>query len=290
MNNNKIYLLLLVQQLIASGTHLIASSLTSEVEPALALYFRSLIVCLAFGTFFLINKKQIKKIERKDIGVLVIMGLLNIPMNQFLFLSALEKTSPPNVSLAYSLLPAYVLIIAAIFLGEKLRLLKSIGIILAVVGTIYLISDKGFDFSSESFQGDILALLASLSWAVYTIIGKNFSKKYGGVYATALSMFMGTLLYQPVFFAQGIDLSIQNISPKNWFQLFYIGAITSGAGYAIWYYALTKIEAGKVAVFNNIQPIFVTILSVIFIGHEVDFKLIVSGALIIGGIYLTQKY
>lgn len=290
MNKNSIYLLLIFQQIIAAFTHIIGSSLTQDVPPAVALYFRSLIVCVTFGIFFLFAKKHVKKIEKKDIGLLIIMGLLNIPLNQFLFLSALKRTSPANVSLAYSLLPAYVLIIAAIFLKEKLRLVKSIGIIIAIIGTIILISKKGFDFSSETFQGDLLALTASLSWAVYTIIGKKVSQKYGGIYATSLAMFVGTLLYQPMFFAQNIDFNISSISTTNWLQILYIGAITSGLGYAIWYYALTKIEAGRVAVFNNIQPVFVTILALLILNESIDPNLYIGGPMIIFGIYLTQKY
>ncbi|MDC1068632.1 DMT family transporter [Candidatus Kapabacteria bacterium] len=289
-SNTPIYLLLVLQQLIASGTHIVASSLTQEVEPKVALFFRSIIVCIAFTIFFLLQKKQIKRIEKSDYFTLVIMGLLNIPLNQYLFLSALEKTSPPNVALAYSLLPAFVLIIAAMFLGEKLRLVKTIGIILAIGGTIILIAQKGFDFSSTSFQGDLLALTASLSWAIYTIVGKRFSQKYGGIYATGLAMFMGTILYQPIFFAQSPEINFELISTKNWLQLLYIGAITSGLGYAIWYYALTKIEAGRVAVFNNVQPVFVTILALIFLDQQLSTDFFIGGSLIIGGIYLTQRY
>lgn len=290
MKNTPIYLLLVLQQLIASGTHIVGSTLTQEVEPAVALFFRSLIVCAAFAIFFIFKRRQIKKIEKKDYFLIVIMGLLNIPLNQFLFLNALQRTSPPNVALAYSLLPAFVLIIAAIFLGEKLRLIKSVGITLAIVGTIILISEKGFDFSSSSFQGDLLALAASLSWAVYTIVGKKISSKYGGIYATALAMFVGTILYQPIFYFHPAEIEIASISTKNWFQLFYIGAITSGAGYAIWYYALTKIEAGRVAVFNNVQPVFVTILALIFLDQALNANFFAGGSLIIGGIYLTQRY
>lgn len=281
---------MLLQQLIASGTHIIGSSLTKQVHPSVALFFRSIVVCVVYGIFFLSFRKYVKKIEKKDYWVILIMGLFNIPLNQFLFLSSLERTSAPNVALAYALTPAFVLIIAAIFLKEKLRLLKTLGIIIAIAGTVIMISKEGFNFSSRTFQGDLLALTASLSWAIYTIIGKPISQKYGGVYANGLAMFTGTLLYQPIFLLHPVEIELASISILNWLQIFYIGAITSGAAYAIWYYALTKIEAGKVAVFNNIQPIFTTLLALWILGQDLNPNLYIGGSLIIFGVYLTQKY
>lgn len=140
----------------------------------------------------------------------------------------------------------------------------------------------------------MLALTASLSWAVYTIVGKKISQKYGGVFSNGLSMFMGLMLFQPIFFYVDVPFDLASISTVNWLRLFYIGAITSGVAYAIWYYALTKIEAGRVAVFNNIQPILTTFLSVIILGEVLDTVLewnFILGALsIISGVYLTQKY
>lgn len=106
----------MIQQFIASGTHIVGSLLTQDVNPALALWIRAIIVNIVYGFYFLFNRKNLKTIDKKDIWILVVMGLLNILLNQFLFLNALKLTTPPNTALAYALTPAFVLIIAFIFL------------------------------------------------------------------------------------------------------------------------------------------------------------------------------
>ena len=102
-------------------------------------------------------------------------------------------------------------------------------------------------------------------------------------------MFIGFLLYIPVFLSLSIPIDVASISTTNWLQLLYLGGITSTAGYALWYYALTKGDASKVSVFNNLQPIFTTILALIFLGTQPSLLFIIGGLFAISGVIITQK-
>jgi drug/metabolite transporter (DMT)-like permease len=74
-----------------------------------------------------------------------------------------------------------------------------------------------------------------------------------------------------------------------WFQLFYLGVITSGLGYALWYVALTRMEASKLAVFNNIQPVLTTIMA-FFLFNTIPTETFLIGAFVaICGVIITQK-
>lgn len=279
----------LFQQLIASGTHLVAKSITNELPPPAILLYRAIIASIVYLVFILIKRKKVAKIEKKDILYIALLGLLNIPINQFLFVSGIKLTTAPNVSLAYALTPAFVFIIAATFLKEKFTKLKTIGIFLAIAGAVVILSEKGFDFSSDSQIGDLMALTASFSWALYTIIGKRLSRKYGAIYVTGLAMIAGLFLYTPIYFLIGDTLTFAEIQPIHWVQLVYLGAITSGVGYALWYVALTKIDASKLAVFNNLQPVLTTILSFFIFGTLPTWYLITGGVMIISGVVITQR-
>ncbi len=284
-----IQFLIIIQQLIASGTHIVAKGITSELEPAFILLIRAALASLFYIVWLSFRRKSIKKIEKKDLYKVILLGLLNIPLNQFLFLQGLKYTTAPNMALAYALTPAFVLIIAILFLKEKTTAKKLIGVAIAIIGAAVVLLERGLIFSEASLIGDFLALAASLSWALYTIIGRNFSIKYGAIYSTGLAMFTGFLLFIPIFMLLPVSFSIQSVSAVNWMQLVYLGVITSGVGYAIWYYALTKAEASKVAVFNNLQPVMTTILSMIFLGTSLTPFFVVGGLLIIGGVFLTQR-
>lgn len=284
-----IYFLLFIQQLIASGTHIVAKSLTTEVAPPVVLLFRASLVSFLYLFVLYFKRDTFKKVTKKDWLLFVLIGLLNIPINQFLFLSAMQLTLAPNVAFAYSLVPAFVLIISVSFFKEKTTKLKVLGVVIAVLGTVLLLANKGFDLHSVSSIGDLLALMASISWAFYTIIGKQLVQKYGALFTTGIAMIFGLILYLPIFHFYPVEYSISDISLKNWGQIFYIGAITSGVGYALWYYALQKIEASKVAVFNNIQPILTTVLAYFILDNVISANFIIAGVLIIVGVVITQR-
>lgn len=282
-------LLIFFQQVVASFSSIVAKDITQFQNPNLVLFLRALIAGLVYFVWILIYRKYQIKIEKKDYIKLIILGLINIPINQFLFFQAVQRTTPPNVSLAYALTPVFVFIIAIVYFKEKITLFKTLGIIVAIIGTIVLISEKGLKFSSEGFVGDILALLASLSWAFYTIIGKKMSEKYEPVYITALAMIIGFLLYLPIFLFMDIDINFSSFSTLNWIEVLYLGIFTSAVGYAIWYYALTKIDASKLSVFNNFQPALTAILSLLILGTPITMQFFVGGTLIVAGVFLTQK-
>ncbi|MEP7235798.1 MAG: EamA family transporter, partial [Ignavibacteriota bacterium] len=94
-----IYFLLFLQQSIASMTHIIGKDAVESLSPPLVLTFRAAIASVALVSFVMIKERRInllKGIATKDILRLVILGILNIPFNQFLYLEGLKYTTPAN--------------------------------------------------------------------------------------------------------------------------------------------------------------------------------------------------
>lgn len=284
-----IHVLIFIQQLIASGTHVVAKGITGTIEPEFVLLIRAMIASFVYLIWILIRNKRLKKIDKKDLPYFVLLGLLNIPMNQFLFLKGVSLTSAPNVALAYAMTPAFVLVIAMIFLKEQVTAKKIAGVLIAIIGAFIILLQTGLNIDSDGFKGDLMALTASFSWGLYTVIGKRISTKYGAIFTTGMAMFFGLALYLPMFFIMNIEYNFAQISSINWMQLIYLGAITSGVAYALWYYALTKIEASKISVYNNLQPVLTTLLSVIFFATPITLPFIFGGLLIIAGVTITQR-
>jgi drug/metabolite transporter (DMT)-like permease len=283
------YYILILQQIIASTTHIIAKNVLLSVPSPLLLVLRASIASLGYIVYLMFKKEKLFRIERKDILGLVILAILNIPINQFLFFISLKYTSPPNVALAYALTPAFILVIAFFFLNEKLSRLKTLGIAIALGGTLLILFEKGVNISSDNFVGNLLALSASLAWAVYTIVGKKYVIKYGAIYTTAVAMLFGLIAFLPIFFIVRPDYSIFQIDVSLWGQIFYLGLITSGVAYVLWYFALKKMEASKLAVFSNLQPILTTVMAIIFLDYTLTGYFIIGGILTIIGVIVTQR-
>lgn len=283
------YLIIIIQQIIASFTHIIAKDVTAHVPPPVILFFRSFTAALFFFIWVLFRKGFVK-IDKRDYFTFLILSFLNIPLNQFLFLVSIKLTTAPNIALAYAVTPIFVFIIAHFFLNEKITLGKSIGIIIAVIGTIVLLLEHGFNFSSDVFFGNILGGLASLAWALYTVIGKDISRKYGAVFSSSVTMQIGFLMYTIIFFFLPYKINVNEISVIDWLEILYLGIFSSGIAYVLWFMALKKIDASKISVFNNLQPLLTALLALIFLNQIITFYFIFGGIFILIGVYITQKY
>ncbi len=284
-----IYLLLIFQQLIASTTHIFAKNLTFELPPTVILLFRTIFATLFFLVFLWSKKIEFWKIPKHHLKNFIILGLLNIPLNQFLFFVSIKYTLASNVALAYSLSPVFILIIAKIYLKEKITFWKYLGILISFAGIFIILFEKGIRIRYEEMLGNILALVASISWAVFSTYGKKMIDVYGSTYTTAMSVFWGFLFYLPISLVNNDFAYLFEINSIQWLQIIYLGVMTSGIAYLIWYYAIKRLSASSVGVFNNLQPIFTTIMAVMFLGQQVSVVYILGGLLVIFGVAITQK-
>ena len=95
------------------------------------------------------------------------------------------------------------------------------------------------------------------------------------------------MFYLP-FVVPRIFEEIPKISINGWIAVFYLGIICSVFGYVGWYYALSKTEASKTAVFLNLIPMFTIIIS-FFIAETPNILFFIGTAFIMTGIYIAQK-
>ena len=102
-------------------------------------------------------------------------------------------------------------------------------------------------------------------------------------------MIGGAILFMPVGI---IDLSVNGmpeISSTSWIGIFYLAIGTSVISYMLWFYALGQLDATKVSVFSNSQPVFTTILAVLFLSQPVTAVFVIGGVVTIAGVIITQK-
>ena len=281
---------LIFQQLIASSTHLFAKYVVQTLHPAVVVLYRAGFSVLAYFTWMLIRRQPFLRIDRSDWPMLLLLGIINIPMNQLMFVWGLRYTTPPDASLAYALSPAFVLVISRLLGHEKLTRAKVLGIVCAIAGTCIVLLEKGLSLRSEHLFGNVIELCASMSWALFTVFGRRMSIKIGAVYATGLSMLIGSIVYLPLYAL----LPVEHVPPSlitadQWGGLMYLGVVTSGVGFGLWYYLLTKMEASKVAVFNNLQPVFTTVLSFVIMGVVPSPFFVAGGCVVLLGVFLTQR-
>jgi drug/metabolite transporter (DMT)-like permease len=282
-----IYFVLIFQQFIASGTHIIAKVVVKDIDPVSLTMLRSGIA--AIGLLILMRIRSVKmKFEKGDWKKILILSALAIPVNQFLFLYAIKYTTPSNAALLYGTTPAMVLVLSIILGREKVKLKRIAGVALAFIGVLIVIFERGLDFGSDYTMGNIIIFIAVIAWALYTVQGKEMIIKYGAFKTSSATMVIGTLMFFPVGAWDTINFQYSSLTVYHWLGLLYLAFMTSIFAYVLWYYALSRIEASRVTIFMNLQPVLTTLLSVIILGQSITTAFLIGGAVALTGVVIAQ--
>jgi drug/metabolite transporter (DMT)-like permease len=285
-------LLVIVQQLVASSTHVVARSVATTMPATAIVLYRGIFSVVAYAAWFVLvpTQRTGQRVERKDWWRFAVLGLLNMPINQYLFVAGLQHTTAPNAALAFALSPVFVLVFAWALLGEPLTKGKLIGVALAVCGAAIVAVGRGVAFQHETTLGNLMEFAASGAWSLYTVWGRPLVQRYGAVRTTALGMLWGLGLFVPVAFGvHGGIVAPMNITANQWLQIAYLGVVTSGVGWALWYVLLRRMEAGRLAVFNNLQPVMTVVLAWIALGELPPTEFWIGGSIAVVGVIITQR-
>lgn len=281
-----IYVIIFIQTLVSSATHIVAKWVVKDVDTLTLTFVRSLISSTGMLLYVFWRSSGLR-VERADYGRILLLAIL-ATVNQLLYLYGMRFTTPANGALLYASTPVWILILSAFLLGERITPKKSAGILLAFLGVAVVILERGVSLSSEYNYGNFVILAAVTCWALFTILGKPMVIKYGATKPTALAMLLGALILFPFSIGPTTQFPFRTLTTLDWAAIFYLGIGTSILGYFLWYYALKRIEAGKLAVFSNGQPIMAAILSMLFLDYAITGNFVVGAAITICGVVLTQ--
>lgn len=286
-SSGALYLVLFVQSILASGTHLVAKVVVLEVDAFVLTLVRSVIAAVGMGLILLAAGRRIS-LRREDYPLVLLLSLLAVPVNQFLFLVGIRYTTASNAALLYATTPILVLLISRWLLKERLTRRRVVGVALGFVGVTIVIFERGIDTSLEHATGNVIIYVAVIAWGLYTVLGKRLIVRYGPIQATSMTLILGTVLFLPIGLVPTTQFAFGNLSGAGWLQILYLSLITSVVAYLLWYYALGRIEAGKVALFTYLQPVLTTIMAVIILGQEVTPAFLVGGTVALAGVVMAQ--
>lgn len=275
--------------IIIWGTTFISTKvLLRDFSPIEILFFRFLI---GFITLFLIYPHKLKLTERKHELYFIFAGLSGVTL-YFLFENiALTYSLASNVGVIICIAPFFTAIFAHLFLdGENLRPQFFIGFIVAILG-IVLISFNGNMVLNLNPLGDILAILAAIVWAIYSIITKKISDfHYNTIQATRRTFFYGLLFIIPTLFIFDFKIGLNRFTePINLFNILYLGLGASALCFVTWSFSVKIIGAVKTSVYIYMVPVITVVTSSIVLHEKITQLSLIGTALTLVGLFISES-
>lgn len=231
------------------------------------------------------------KLEAGDHKKLFLIGLFE-PGLYFIFETfGLTYTTASKASIIIAALPVIVLLLARLFLNEKISGKSVWGVILSMAGIIILIlGDPKFSISSAgAVIGDVLIFGAVISAAFYMIIARDLGKRLSPLETTSFQVFYGAILFTPLF--------LWNVGAMQWSQvsLQAVGAVVFLAvfatilAYLFNNYALTQVPAAQAAIFVNGIPVVTAIGAWFILGERLTLLQAAGGLLVLIAVMVANR-
>lgn len=223
--------------------------------------------------------------------MLALMGFVGIFLHQMLQAHGLTLTTAVRTGWLIGVIPIWSAVLATIFLGESFGPRKVAGLFLGALGTLLVITRGELSLrvlALPTTRGDLLVLASTITWAIYTILGRNTLKRLGSTRTTAATMFAGWAMLIPFFLGMAGWQEYRGLSSSAVVAVVFLGVGCSGLGYWFWYAALERIDSTQVAAFLYFEPLITVLAAVALLGESVALPVVLGGILVLAGVFIVQ--
>lgn len=287
----KIYVKLILTTLFWGGTF-VAGKMAAENIGAFSIGF--LRFAIASTLLLALTRKiegRLPPLKKSQIVPIILLGLIGIFAYNVMFYKGLKIIEASRAALIIATCPIFITIFSAMFLKEKLTPLKVLGIAVSVCGATVVISkgDISQIIDGGLGRGELYIFFCVLCWATYSLIGKSVMKDLSPLASVSYSALVGTIALAVPACLEGFIGNIAHQSARDWLCISYLGIFGTVIGF-VWYYeGVESLGPTKAGLFINFVPIFGIICACLILHEQITFSLAVGAALVISGVYLTNR-
>lgn len=277
--------------LIWSGNFIIARGVIKDIPPVTLAFYRWLCATIIIAPFAWEYFFKEAKIIKERCWFFFLAAVTGVSMfNTFVYIAGHYSSAINMAILGTCSSPIMSVILARIFLKEKITALKIVGMIVCVIGILLLLS-KGDIHNLISFRftkGDWWILAAAFSFAIYNTSVKKKPRDMHPVNFLFTVFLMGTIILLPFYFSELNNKGGIAINTSNILTIIYLGLGTSVICFYIWNKAIAALGTGRTALFGNLIPVFSSIEAVFILHEQFIWIYIVSMILVFTGIVLAN--
>lgn len=247
-----------------------------------------------FALIFSVISKKTKKINRKDLRKILPVAIF-YPTFFFLFqVIGLNYITSSEAGILQATIPIFTLVLASFLIKELATNLMKLSILLSIAGVLYIFMMNGINVESYNWAGIILILLSTLSIATYNVFARSLTKKYPLFTLTYYMCFIGFVTFNTIAIGNHlihntIHLFIQPLFNMKFIaSILYLGVLASFSTSFLSNYALHRMEASRMSVFNNLSILITIFAGIIFLHESIYYYHYIGAIVIIAGVFGTN--
>lgn len=282
------HILTLITILIWGTTFISTKILLVDFSPVEILFFRFL---MGYLVLFLLSSRPIRTQSFSEELLFISAGLCGVTLYFLIENMALVYTLASNVGVIVSIAPFFTAVIAHFFLEEeKLNAPFITGFLIALTG-ITLIGFNGSFLLELNPIGDLLAFLAPVVWAIYSVLMRKISRlNLPIIGVTRRVFFYGLICMLPALFLSEFHLDLQRLGKiSNLTNLLYLGLGASALCFVTWNRAVGILGAVKTSVYIYLVPIITVAASALILHEQITWATLAGTFLTLFGSYISER-
>jgi drug/metabolite transporter (DMT)-like permease len=267
---------------IWGGMYVVSDVVLTTIPPFTLLTIRLLMGALILAPFALRHRPT-----RRDIVAFLGVGLVGFGISVGAQFVGTDKSTAVNGALVTSSSPAFILLFAAFILRERLTLSRIAAVALATVGVVMIVDPAQANFSSQTFQGDVVLALAAITWGLYSVLVRKVSGSANTLVITFFAFLGGLMLTIPAsVFELGVR-PVGEIDSGIILGILYLGIVSTAGAMWLWNRAFALVNASTASLFFFAQPLVGAFLGVYLLHQPFSDNLRNGSLLIAVGILLS---
>ena len=290
--NNLAYLLLILTTLFWSGNFVVGKAAsTFEIPPITLNFYRWLfagLILLPFTLKEILNKKIY---ILNNIGFFIILGITSITIFNSAVYYSLYYMQVISGVLMISTIPVWIMFISSILGIEKTNKFQIFGVILSLIGVIFIITKSDLDLirNLNFNKGDLIMASGMFAWALYSALLKKKTYEISQITLLEVVIVMGLIFLIPVYVLEMNFGNVLIIDKPFILTLSYVVLFPGLASFFFWIKGISIIGANRAGVFLHLMPVFGSIMAIVFFNEKFMFYHFLGALFIIGGITLSNK-
>ena len=293
--NNKFFIAaiyLVCATLFWAGNFIVGKTASINEIPPISLnfyrWFVAWLILLPFTFRELIKKKDY---ILNNIGLFIVLGITAVTIfNSALFYS-LKFTQVISGVLMISTVPVMIIFISSLLKIEKTNFFQIIGVGLSLTGVLFIITkaDLGLLKNLDFNRGDLIMIIAMLSWATYSALLKKKKYELSQISLLQVVISFGVIFLIPLYF---IDMNMGNsikLEKPFFLTLTYVVLFPGLASFFFWIKGVALIGANRSGVFLHLMPIFGAVMAMIIFDEKFMFYHLIGAVFILMGIILSNR-
>ncbi|MFO7246738.1 MAG: DMT family transporter [Bacillota bacterium] len=280
------YLLLTLTPLFWAGNWVLARVIVQDLSPIVLTAARWTPATLLL---YLLARHELRSApRRRDLALMALLGWIGIAGYTVVQYTALEHTTAINGSLVFSTNPVVTVLLAALWLRERIGWRQVAGAVLSVLGVAVILTGGTAAWSQIRLNpGDLLVVFSTLLWALYSLLGRLVLDRYSPLVVTTWA---AAASLPPLWAAAWLDLArrpLPPLTPLHWLSLAYMVVFPSLLGFVWWYVGVRALGAGVASIFGNLLPVYTAALSVLFLDETLTAAHVAGGLAVVTGVILA---